>query len=372
MLLFSSGAATIVYILITKKIPLFVASTWSFVPLVLLMQSNGYAMVNAYLCTIIVGLTLVVISFVLKKFEPEIIDKIFPPVVIGPVVLGIGAKLLASVTWQQLDGELPSFFIAVIFILAICLIARTKYRSCSLVMSVCITMIAGVILSKFFSIQQQDISVPLVNTYHVPFLNWTIGSFNLNIPIVLSFVVYTIDILCEHVSDVYCTSTITGKPFYKDPGIHKAIFGLGMANIASGLLCGFPVTSYGESIGAQIVTKKTKPIEMIGAGIIFMLIGFFPITIKQLQYFPLAMTNAMSLVMFSMIGLTGIRLMVRNDVNLGDIKSLMIAAVIVGISLTNANLTLYSSQNFSIELHSITLAIIAGILIYRFMPDDES
>ena len=75
------------------------------------------------------------------------------------------------------------------------------------------------------------------------------------------------------------------KDFVKEPGLHRTMFGDGLACLAASLIGGPPVTTYSEVTGAMQITRVTHPqvIRIAAAtAIVFSVIGKLSAVLKSI------------------------------------------------------------------------------------------
>ena len=167
----------------------------------------------------------------------------------------------------------------------------------------------------------------------------------------------------EHIGDVYAINEVAGKDFVKDPGLHRTMLGDGLACVASSLMGGPPVTTYSEVTGAISLTKITDPVVIrIAAlfGIFFSLFGKISALLKTI---PEAVLGGIMLLLFGTIASVGINNLIKNKVDMGDTRNLVIVSLILTLGIGGAE---FSVGNFTIG--GIGLAAVVGVLLNLVIP----
>ena len=171
----------------------------------------------------------------------------------------------------------------------------------------------------------------------------------------------------EHIGDVYAINEVTGKDFVKDPGLHRTMLGDGLACIAASFIGGPPVTTYSEVTGAISLTKIADPaIIRIAAifGILFSVLGKMSALLKTI---PEAVLGGIMLLLFGTIASVGINSLIKNQVDLGNTRNLVIASLILILGIGGAEMVFGS-----ITLGGIGLAAVVGVVLNLVIPKGKS
>ena len=171
----------------------------------------------------------------------------------------------------------------------------------------------------------------------------------------------------EHIGDVYAINEVAGKDFVKNPGLHRTMLGDGLACIAASVIGGPPVTTYSEVTGAISLTKITDPaVIRIAAiiGIIFSILGKVSAFLKTI---PSAVLGGIMLLLFGTIAAVGINSLIKNRVNMGDTRNLVIASLILTLGIGGAELTCGS-----ITIGGIGLAALVGVILNAILPRSKA
>ncbi|MFZ3272889.1 MAG: solute carrier family 23 protein [Lutibacter sp.] len=351
--LFTAGVGTLIFHLITKgKVPIFLGSSFAFIaPIIAATKLYGYP--GALGGIIAVGLVYGVVSFIVKMWGLKVIEKIFPAVVIGPVIMIIGLSL-ASV---GVDMAKSNWFIAFsALITAIVVVIYTK--GLIKLIPIFIGIIVGYIISIFAGLvdftsvsEAAWFSLP---KFTAPKFNW--GAILYMLPVAIAPII-------EHVGDIYAIGGVAEKEFVKEPGLHRTLLGDGIATAFAGLMGGPPNTTYSEVTGAVALTKITDPrVLRIAAvtAIVFSLVGKISAILKTI---PPAVLGGIMLLLFGMIASIGIKTLIDAKTDFTITRNQVIVSVILTIGIGGAQM---SYGNFS--LAGIGLASVIGVILNLILP----
>lgn len=367
--LFSSGVGTLIYLLITKhKIPAYMGSSFSFVvPMMALMKSTGYPGIAQG--TIAVGCVYLIVALIVSQIGSAWIDKVLPPIVVGPIVVVIGLSLAGTAakdaTINSVTGRYDLKFFAVAMLTMILTIAFNMYFKGFLgLIPILMGIVFGYLIACLFGIVDftpvmrahwfslPDFQVPFV-TYH-PQLYW--GAILSMAPI--AFVTMT-----EHLGHIMVLNELTERNYFKDPGLNHTLAGDGTASIIAGFVGGPPVTSYGENIGVLAITRVHSVYVIAGAALFAVFFSFIGKLSALIETIPSPVIGGISFLLFGVIASSGLRVMIENQIDFNAKRNLMISSVILVIGIGNAYLQLGKYQ-FS----GLAVAAVLGIILNLVLP----
>ena len=365
--LFSSGVGTLVYILCTRaKIPAYLGSSFAFImTMQALMKSEGYPAVGQG--AIAAGLVYVIVSLIIGKFGSQWVDKVLPPVVVGPIVIVIGLSLATTAANDAMFNnnhyDLKYFGVA-IFTLVATIIFNMFLRGFSSMIPVRLGIIVGYIFAVFMGIVDLSgvaaakwFSLPAFDVMFVNYdFKWYPGAIIGMAPI--AFVTMT-----EHMGHVMVLNKLTKRNFFKNPGLHRTLLGDGLSSVIAGFVGGPPTTSYGENIGVLAMTKIHSVWVLAGAAFFAILFSFCGKIAALIQSIPTPVIGGISFLLFGMIAANGLRILVDNKINFEAKRNLIITAVILVVGIGGTYLKL---GNF--QLTSIALSTIFGIVLNLILP----
>ena len=355
--LFTAGVGTLIFHVITKgKVPVFLGSSFAFIaPIVAATKLYGYAGTLSGL--IAVGIVYGVVSTIIKLWGVKFIGKIFPSVVIGPVIMIIGLSL-ATVGVDMAKTNWPIALSVLITAIAIVTYAKGIIKLIPIFIGIIVGYIISIIagLVDFSSVHEAAWFV--LPKFTTPVFSW--GAIIYMIPVAIAPII-------EHIGDMYAIGGVAGKDFVKKPGLHRTILGDGVATSFAGFLGGPPNTTYSEVTGAIALTKITDPrILRIAAvtAIVFSMVGKISAVLKTI---PPAVIGGIMLLLFGMIASIGIKTLIDAKTDFSETRNQVIVSIILTIGIGGAHI---GYGNFS--LAGIGLASVVGVLLNLILPGKPS
>ena len=302
--LFTAGIGTLIFHLVTKgKVPIFLGSSFAFIaPIIKSTELYGLAGTLSGMAG--VALVYFVMSALVKWQGSRIIDKLFPPVVIGPVIILIGISLAGSAV-DMAETNWVLAFISLLTAVIISIKAKGLLKLIPIFGGIIVGYIAALCFYKVDLTPIKEAPWFGLPDFVHPQFSWEAVIFM--IPVAIAPVI-------EHIGDVYVVNTVTGKDFVKDPGLHRTMLGDGIACFLAGMLGGPPVTTYSEVTGAISITKVTNPqVIRIAAvtAIVFSLVGKISAFLKTI---PQAVLGGLMLLLFGTIATAGVANMLHCDI----------------------------------------------------------
>ena len=381
--LFGAGIGTLVYQLFTRRnSPVFLGSSFAFIGSMFAAFGGAASAAAGYAGLIIgaafAGLVYVVIALVVKAVGVKWIDKLMPPVVIGPTVSIIGLSLagnaVADLTTGRVEGCSP--FVALIcgLVTLFAVICFSVYgKKMAKLIPFILGILAGYVVAAVFTVigiaagnpalQVIDFSVfANMQIFSIPEFTFVMASKGLAdidgafiATVAVAYVPVAFVVFAEHIADHKNLSTIIGSDLLADPGLHNTLLGDGVGSIAGAIFGGCPNTTYGESVGCVAITRNASVATITTAAILCLLISFFGPFVTFLASIPNCVMGGVCITLYGFIAVSGLKMIQKVD--LGASKNLFVAAVILitgigGLSLTFGNVT----------LTSIACALILGIV----------
>lgn len=367
--LFSSGVGTLMYILITwHKIPAYMGSSFSFiVPMIALMKTAGYPGIAQG--TIAVGCVYLIVSLIVSAIGADWIDKVLPPIVVGPIVMVIGLSLAGTAAKDTtMNGNTYDlkFFLVALLTLLITITFNMFFKGFLGLIPILLGIVGGYLIACAFGIVDfsgvqtahwfslPNFQIPFVN-YHPQFY-W--GAILSMAPI--AFVTMT-----EHLGHIMVLDELTGNNYFKEPGLNRTLAGDGTASIIAGFVGGPPVTSYGENIGVLAITKVQSVYVLAGAAAFAIFFSFVGKLSALIESIPSPVIGGISFLLFGVIASSGLRVLIERHVDFDKKRNLMIASVILVIGIGNAYLKLGQY-----EFSGLAVAAILGIILNLVLPEE--
>lgn len=369
--LFSSGVGTLIYLLITKhKIPAYMGSSFSFiVPMLALMKTTGYPGIAQG--TVAVGVVYLIVALLVSFFGSDWIDKMLPPIVVGPIVVVIGLSLAGSAakdaTMNGAHYDLRYFAVAMLT-LFITIAFNMYFKGFLGLIPILMGIVFGYLIAVAFGIVNFTgvLKAPwfALPAFQIPFVNYRPQFYW---GAILSMAPIAFVTMTEHLGHIMVLNELTERDYFKDPGLNHTLSGDGAASIIAGFVGGPPVTSYGENIGVLAITKVHSVYVIMGAAIFAVLFSFIGKLSALIESIPSPVIGGISFLLFGVIASSGLRVMISNKIDFDKKRNLMIASAILVIGIGNAYLQLGQYQ-FS----GLAVAAILGIVLNLILPQQAA
>ena len=367
--LVSSGLGTMVYLITTKgKIPAYLGSSFAFIAAMqMLMKSDGYPAIAQGAMT--TGLVYLIVSLIIKKIGSDWLDKILPPIVVGPVVMVIGLGLAANAANNAMYNNNVYDFkcIAVALItLGLTIFYNMFFKGFLGLIPILLGIVSGYLVALAFGIIDltpiKEAAWFALPNFEVPFVQYEpklyLNAITTMAPI--AFVTMT-----EHIGHLMVLNKLTKRNFFQDPGLSKTLMGDGLAQIVAGFVGGPPVTSYGENIGVLAITRVHSVFVIGGAAVFAVALGFVGKLSALILSIPGPVISGISFVLFGVIAASGLKILIDNKINFDKKKNLLIASVILVIGIGGL---VFKVGTF--ELSSMALATVLGIVLNLILPEN--
>lgn len=353
--LFTAGLGTFIFHFVTKgKVPIFLGSSFAFIaPIIAATEQWGLPGTLAGLTS--VSLVYFLMSALVKWQGKNFLNRVFPPVVIGPVIILIGLSLSGSAVNMAKTNWLLAFISLTTAILVLTYargLVKLVPVICGIITGYIAAMLMGVVdLAPVAAAPWFTNPVSLSTITH---FQW--APFLYMIPVAIAPVI-------EHIGDVYVVSAVAEKDFVKEPGLHRTMLGDGLACLASAFLGGPPETTYSEVTGAMSITKVTSPAVIrvsAATALVFSVIGKLS---AVLQSIPEAVLGGIMLLLFGTIASVGVQNLIQHKVDMNETRNVIIVSVTLTMGIGGAVL---SADNFA--LSGIGLSAIVGVLLNLLLP----
>ncbi len=329
--LFSAGVGTLLFHMLTKrKVPVFLGSSFAFIPAILSVKAM-YATPgdpNAGLPyatggIIIAGLVYVLAGGLIKLFGPNVMKRLLPPVVIGPVIITIGLTL-TPVAYGMAQGHWGVALIAMLTVALVTVFGKGLFKSLPILAGVGTGYLAS------FVFKLADVT-PVAQAPILALPQFMTPKFSLDAILVVAPVALVT--LVEHLGDITTISATVGQDFIQDPGLHRTLLGDGLATSLAGLVGGPSNTTYSENTGVLAVTKVFDPVVMRIAAIFALTMSIFGKFGALLSTIPEPVMGGISIILFGMIASIGMRVMVENRIDFSSGRNMLIAAFVLTIGM---------------------------------------
>lgn len=370
----ASGIGTLLYLLCTKgKSPVYLGSSFAFItPLAAAYLKGGIS--GAMTGVMAVGLVYIVVATIIHFIGKDWLERLLPPVVIGPMIMVIGLGLAPSAISQiginsGATFDVKTLAVAIVSFLVTALF-MTKAKGFFKVIPFLIGIISGYILSVILGIvnfsavdEASFISIP---KFIIPFKDYA-----LNFGALVTIVPIALVTLCEHIGDHTSLGNIIGKDLIKDPGLDRTLLGDGVATLVAGALGAPANTTYGENTSVVGMTKVAS-VKVIGlAAIIAIILSFFGKFTALISTIPNAVLGGVSLLLYGFIAVNGLKVLIKNQIDFEDSANVVIASSMLVLGLGGAAISI-TSGDMAITVSGMSLASIIGILLNLFLGKSET
>lgn len=356
--LFTAGVGTLVFHLVTGgTVPVFLGSSFAFIaPIIAIKEKLGdvrYSLGGV----VVAGAVYLVFALVVRLLGTNVIKKLFPPVVTGPMIMVIGLGL--SPVAVRMSSE--NWGVAVVVIITVIVTATMFKNFFSL-----IPVLTGVTVGYAFSAALGLVNFePIENAPWVSMPNFIFPKFDLMAIGAIAPVAFVT--VMEHVGDITTNGAVVGRNFFEKPGVHRTLLGDGLATMIAALVGGPANTTYSENTGVLAITKVYDPAILRGAALMAMAVAFLSKFGAVLQTVPTPVIGGVSLILFGMIASVGVRTLVDARVDFSKSRNLIIAALILTLGIGGASIKVGS-----VELKGMALAAIVGILANIVIPEGNN
>lgn len=395
--LFGAGVGTLTYILFTKgRSPVFLGSSFAFINSMTAAFAGGVSMSLGYIGLILgavfAGLVYVIIAFIVKFVGTNWINKLMPPVVIGPTVAIIGLSLAGSSIEQLNSGNvtdilgnsIASPFVAIICgltALAVTMLCATYGKKMVKLTPFVIGILAGYVLSLIFTLigNAADIdALKLISfapfealtsdgvsiktfldvpgfTFLTAFKGANDFSWSYVATIAVAYIPVAFVVFAEHIADHKNISSIIEHDLLEDPGLDRTLLGDGVGSIVGAFFGGCPNTTYGESVGCVAITGNASVVTIIGAAVGAIVLSFVSPFVAFVNSIPECVMGGVCMALYGFIAVSGLKMVQKVD--LEENKNLFVVSVILISGIGGLVL------NFGkVIITSVACALILGIL----------
>lgn len=360
--LLTAGVGTLLFQLCTgKQVPIFLASSFAFIaPIQYGVQTWGIATTMGGLtCT---GLVYFALSTLVRLRGAEALQRIFPPIVVGPVIIIIGMGL-APVAVDMALGKNSSYpyndavlvsLVTLLTTLSIAVFAKGIMKLIPIMFGIAV----GYILCLFLGLInfQPVIDAPWVSLPKITTPEFKLEAIFYMLPIAIAPAV-------EHVGGIMAISSVTGKDFLKKPGLHRTLLGDGIATSAASLVGGPPNTTYAEVTGAVMLTRNFNPNIMTWAAVWAIAISFCGKVGAFLSTIPTIVMGGIMMLVFGSIAVVGMSTLIRGKVDVTEARNLCIISVVMTFGIGNMFVDMGS-----VSLKGISLCAIVAITLNLVLP----
>ena len=386
--LFGAGVGTIVYLLFTKfQSPVFLGSSFAFLGSMATAFAGAASASAGYmgilLGAVFAGLVYVVIALIVKIAGVGWINKLMPPVVIGPTVAIIGLSLAGNAIGDTVGvaKEGSSFVmnahagacivcgLVTLFVTMLCSVFGKKMLK---MIPFIIGIIAGYCVATIFTLIGNSVgndALKIIDFSAFSNLQWIpdftfvtafkgvseidgayIGT------IAVAYIPVAFVVFAEHIADHKNISSIIETDLLEQPGLHRTLLGDGVGSMVGAFFGGCPNTTYGESIGCVAISGNASIVTIFTTAILAIIASFFAPFVAFLSTIPSCVMGGVCIALYGFIAVSGLKMVQGVDLNQNKnlfVVSAILIAGIGGMALTFGKIT----------ITSIACALILGIIV---------
>ncbi|MBC2367042.1 uracil permease [Listeria booriae] len=371
--LISSGLGTLAYLIITRgKIPAYLGSSFAFIaPITMLLAAKSGGGPGAVMVgTFSVGVVYAIVALIVYYVGVEWIQKVLPPIVVGPVIMVIGLSLAPSAAAMAMgtnNGGTYDYKILLVALITLVatIIAMMFFKGFFGLIPILCGFVIGYLVSMMFGLVDytliKEASLFQVPDFTIPFVNMDPV---VTLTVVLSMAPLAFVTMAEHMGHQLLLNRITNRNFFKEPGLHRSLAADGTASIIASLIGGPPVTTYGENIGVLAITKVYSVFVIGGAAVFAIAFGFIGYINAVITSVPTAVLGGISLLLFGVIATSGLRMMIESRVDLSQNRNMIIASVVLVVGIGGLMIHVGSFQ-----LSGMAMAALIGIILNLLIPE---
>ncbi|HAO31150.1 MAG TPA: uracil-xanthine permease [Treponema sp.] len=388
--LFGAGVGTVVYLLFTKSSsPVFLGSSFAFIGSMMSAFGGAASVSIGYwgliIGAIMAGLVYVVLALIVKFCGVAWIDKLMPPVIIGPTVAIIGLSLSANAVGDLMKSSVEggSTYVALIcglVTLAVTMLCSTYGKKIGRLIPFILGILAGYACASVFAIigaATKNPALTVINYDALTSLNFKSLSGYFALPkftfvlggaeglkgitgsylltLFAAYVPVAFVVFAEHLADHKNLSSIVGTNLLEKPGLTRTLLGDGVGTMVSTFFGGCPNTTYGESIGCVAITRNASTISIWGCAVLCVIFSMISPLVSFLETIPSCVMGGVCIALYGFIAVSGFKMFQKVDLNKN--RNLFVASVIF---ITGVGGMVVSFG--SVQIRTVACALILGIL----------
>ena len=397
--LFGAGVGTIIYLLFTKSSsPVFLGSSFAFIGSMFSAFGGAASISIGYWGLIIgalmAGIVYIIIAAIVKVFGVEWINKLMPPVIIGPTVAIIGLSLSGNAIGDLMKSSVEggSTYVALIcglITLGVTMLCSTYGKKIGRLIPFIIGILAGYLAASIFAAIGKatgNSSLIVINYDALTSLDFHTAAAYVSLPkfafflggldgfkgitgtylltIFAAYVPVAFVVFAEHLADHKNLSAIVGTDLLKEPGLTRTLLGDGVGTFVSTLFGGCPNTTYGESIGCVAITRNASTVSIWGCAILCITFRLLTPRVAFLTTIPNCVMGGVCVALYGFIAVSGLKMFQTVDLNKN--KNLFVASVIL-ITGVGGMVIKFGA----VEIRTVACALILGILTNVMLSKEE-
>ena len=374
--LVTAGLGTLIYIACTRaKSPVFLGSSFAFIaPIAAAYVAGGIA--GAMTGVMVIGLIYFIVSMIIRFAGKAWIDKLLPPIVIGPMIMIIGLGLAGSAVNNIFDTTIAikgiawkGPIVAAITFITTALI-MTKAKGFFKIIPFLVGIVVGYIAAAAFGMVEfsavREAAWFQMPKFYIPFVHYKPAFL-----IALTMAPIALVTMAEHIGDHKALSTIMDRDLLKDPGLENTLMGDGLATFIAGFLGGPSNTTYGENTAVVGMTRNASVGVIALAAIFAIILGFLGKFTALVQTIPTPVLGGVSLLLYGFIAVNGLKVLIQNNIDFNKNNNVIVASAMLVLGLGGAAFSIATGNGMSVNISGMSLAAIVGIILNLLIPNEE-
>ena len=389
-----AGCGTLLFHFLTKRmVPAFLGSSFAYLAgyfaltgLAGAPEHPGLTKETAlqYACLGVAASSVIyfVVSAFVKSCGVKRVMRFFPPVVTGPIIIGIGL-VLSPVAVNSCEAGWPVALVAIATVLGCSVFGRGMIKIIPILCGVIASYVAAVLFGAFGWTASIDYSAVAAAPWIGLPVKWgntvfpilsspdkglLVSSFAIIVPLAFATIM-------EHVGDISAISSTVNRNFFEKPGLHRTMLGDGLATCLASLFGAPANTTYGENTGVLSLSKVYDPRVIRIAACLAILLSFCPKFSAFIGTIPAPTIGGVSFVLYGMISAVGVRNLVESQVDLAKSRNMLIAAIILvltlGISFSKAGAIKFAVGGVNFALSGLAVGALTGIILNALLPGKD-
>ena len=383
--LLMAGLGTLLFHVLTKfKVPAFLGSSFAFLggyaavaPMLEDGTPNKEMLPYACLGVACAGLLYLVLALIIKLVGIKKVMRLFPPVVVGPIIIAIGLGLAPS----AINNCKTNWLLAIItlaIVIVINIFAKGMLKIVPILVSIVGAYVIAIIVGNVCGVEAYAIDFTAVKeAAWIGFpIEWSSTVFggvrdaSLAVSAIIAIMPIAIATMMEHIGDISAISATCGKNYIAEPGLHRSLMGDGLATTMASLFGGPANTTYGENTGVLALSRVYDPRVIRIAAYFAILFSFCPKFAMIIYSIPSAIVGGISFVLYGMISAIGVRNIVEAQVDFSNTRNTIIAAVILVLALGLGSIS-FAVFGINITITGLAMAAIVGMVLNAILPGKD-
>jgi uracil permease len=341
-------------------VPVFLGSSFAFIPPILLAVDRGFSWAAIGAGIVGAAVLYIAMSIVVTFVGSDVIRRIFPPIVTGPVIIVIGITL-APVAIGMAEG---AWWLAIVTLVAT-VVAAVFFRGLFKMLPILTGAVVGYVVGAIFYTGFSFSAVGEAAWIGWPEMTWGMGDIQWAAIVLIAPIAFVT--MIEHVGDILANGRVVGKDFFKEPGLHRTLLGDGIATLFAGLVGGPPNTTYSENTGVLAVTKVYDPFILRIGAVFAIVLAFIPKLAAILLTIPVPVLGGLSIILFGMIAAVGLRTLVEGEVDFKKGRNMLVVGLILVFGLGVSGLSSPLAIG-DVAISGLALAAVIGVVVNLILP----